>query len=287
MRKLVFSILTALVVSAAFAQKVKTVEATYTYIAPDNMSPAEARRTALERAKVQALADAFGTLVSQTSSAIVNNREGQSTVDFLSIGGSDVKGEWIETLSEDVKTEIQQGSLIFKASVRGKAREIVSSPLDLKVHLLRNGTESKFESSTFRDGDDMYLSFSAPVDGFLAVYLIDDDRQAFCLLPYRNQTDGIFPIAAGEHYTFFHTESAPQNMRSLVDEYYMICNRETEQNAIYVIFSPKKFIKASDRAGEGVLPRTLPYADFQKWLTKCRTHDTDMNVRIIPISLLR
>lgn len=287
MRKLVLTILSLFIVSAVFAQKVKTVEATYTYIAPENIAPAQAKRTAVERAKIQALADAFGTLVTQANSTIVNNREGQSNVDFLSIGGSDVKGEWLQTLSENVKTDIQQGTLIYTATVRGKAREIVSAPIDLDVHLLKNGTETKYESQNFKDGDDMYLSFSSPVDGYLAVYLIDDDRQAFCLLPYQGQFEGIFPITAGRPYTFFHKDSAPLNLQNLVDEYYMICKREQEQNAIYVIFSPKKFIKANDRAGEGVLPRTLPYADFQKWLVKCRTHDTDMNVRIIPITIRR
>ena len=49
-----------------FSQKMKTVEGEYTYHAPENVSLEEARRTALDRAKIQALADEFGTTAGLT-----------------------------------------------------------------------------------------------------------------------------------------------------------------------------------------------------------------------------
>ena len=82
------------------AQKIEKVHGEYTYHVPDNVSLEEGKRTAIERAKIQALADAFGALVSQNNSTIVKNENGKSSVNFLSIGGSDVKGEWIETIGE-------------------------------------------------------------------------------------------------------------------------------------------------------------------------------------------
>ena len=45
------------------AQKTKTVEGEYTYYAPENVTPEQAKRIALERAKTQAIADEFGTIV--------------------------------------------------------------------------------------------------------------------------------------------------------------------------------------------------------------------------------
>lgn len=261
----------------SFSQKIKTVEGEYTYCAPENVTLEEAKRTALDRAKIQALADAFGTIVSQSNSTRVENRNGQSDIDFLSIGGSEVKGEWIETTGEpkyDISYE--QGMLVVKVSVKGKAREIVSAAIDLKVKALRNGTEDKFESDTFHDGDDLYLSFLSPVSGYVAVYLIDVDNKVFCLLPYRNQESGQFPVKANQRYVFFSTKDAPADLRPYVDEYTMTCNRSQETNQFYVVFSPQPFTKVTDYISETSLPRELEFENFQKWLVKCRKQDKRM-----------
>lgn len=284
-RTFVLSLFTACCLTVS-AQKLKTVEAAYTYHAPENVSLEQARRTALDRAKIQALADAFGTIVSQYNTTVTENANGLSSVDFTSIGGSEVKGEWIETLSEEFDNPVFEGGMItITCRVKGKAREIVSAQLDLQVHVLRNGIEDKFESDRFRSGDDLYLSFQSPLKGFLAVYLVDADRQAFCLLPYQNQDSGIYPIDANRRYLFFHAQTAPMEERSLVDEYTMTCERSSEHNHIYVIFSPNSFVKAVDAHATDGLPRQLSYEDFNEWLVKQRKHDQQMNVRLFPITI--
>ena len=87
-----------LLTTTAFAQKVKTVEGEYTYYAPENVTMEQAKRTALDRAMIQAIADEFGTIVTQQNATRVENQNGRSDIDFLSIGGSEVKGEWLETV---------------------------------------------------------------------------------------------------------------------------------------------------------------------------------------------
>ena len=255
------------VASVSHAQKVQKVTATYTYYAPENVTLEEARRTALDRAKIQAIADAFGTTVSQANSTRIENRNGKSTVDFLSIGGSDVRGEWLETIGEpQYDVSYEQGMLVVKVSAKGRIREIVSAAIDIKVRVLRNGTEDRFESEEFRSGDDLYLSFISPVDGYLAVYLVDAEQRAFCLLPYRGQSDGIYKIAANRRYLFFNIKEAEPHERQYVDEYTMTCGRSSEQNQIYVVFSPQPFVKAADNTIEEMLPRELGFGDFLKWL---------------------
>ena len=135
------------------AQKIEKVHGEYTYHVPDNVSLEEGKRTAIERAKIQALADAFGALVSQNNSTIVKNENGKSSVNFLSIGGSDVKGEWIETIGEP-KLDIfyESNMLTIKVSIDGKVREIKNASIDIEAKLLRNGTEEKYESDEFRNG---------------------------------------------------------------------------------------------------------------------------------------
>ena len=265
--------------STVFAQKMKTVEGEYTYYAPENVTVEQARRTALDRAMIQALADEFGTIVSQSNATRVENRNGHSDIDFLSIGGSEVKGEWIETIGEPIYNIRYEGDmLIVTCKVKGKAREIISAGIDFQARILRNGTDDKFESDQFRSGDDLYLSFTSPLSGYLAVYLVDADGQAFCLLPYRNQSDGIYPVKANQRYLFFNTKEASQNERPYVDEYVMTCNRSSEHNQIYVIFSPNQFTKAVDNQSNADLPRELKFEDFQKWLIKNRKMDKGINL---------
>lgn len=276
MKQALVLILLLIISLPVLSQKIKTVEGEYTYHAPENVTLEEAKRTALDRAKIQALADVFGTVVSQTNTTRMENRNGSSDIDFLSIGGSEVKGEWIETIGEpQYDISYEQGMLVVKASVKGKAREIVSAQIDIKAKILRNGTEDKFESYEFSSGDDLYLSFFSPVDGYLAVYLVDAEQVAYCLLPYRNQTNGIYRVNANRRYLFFNTEDSPQQERSLVDEYVMTCSASMEQNQIYVLFSPHSFTKAADNLSGEELPRELSFVNFQKWQQNLRKRDTE------------
>lgn len=287
MRKAVILLLLALSLPL-LAQKTKTVEGEYTYYAPENVTVEQARRTALDRAKIQAIADEFGTIVQQTNTTRIQNRDGESVSDFYSIGGSEVKGEWIETIGEPEYTiSYESNMLVVTCRVKGKAREIVSAQIDIKALVLRNGTDDKFEDDDFKSGNDLYLSFVSPVKGYLAVYLIDDDNKAFCLLPYRSQTEGIYPIEANRRYVFFDIKSAPAQERPYVDEYVMTCERSSEHNLIYIVFSPNPFAKAADNSSSDLLPREISFDDFQKWLVKCRKHDKEMNLRRIPIEITK
>lgn len=273
---------------ALSAQKMKRVDAEYIYHAPENVSLEEAKRIALERAKLQAIADAFGTVVSQSNFTTVANRNGKSDVDFFSLGGSEVKGEWIETIGEpEYSISYERNMLVVKVSVKGKAREMVSAQIDIVAKVLRNGTEDKFESDEFRSGDDLYLYFQSPVDGYLNVYLLDETSQiVFCLLPYKSTTEPFYKIRHDKLYTFFSADMKEQNC-SEVDEYVMTCNRSMEQNTIYVVFSSNQFVKLNSYEEQHNLPRQMPYKEFATWLTKNMKRDEKMVVKRTVIKIAK
>lgn len=266
------------------AQQIKTVENTYVYRAPENVSIEHAKRIALERSQVEVIANTFGTNISQQNSTLICNNNGKSNIDFISISSSDVQGEWIETIGEPhYDISFEQGMLIVSCRIKGVIREIVSAAIDIKAKVLRNGTEDRFESSEFRSGDDMYLSFQSPVDGYLAVYLIDDNGDAFCLLPYRKQTNGIQRVSANTPYVFFSEKDASLSERTLVDEYTLTCEHGVENNQIYVIFSPNPFVKANDNNIGELLPREIDGKSFQSWLANIRRKDKYVNFSVKPI----
>lgn len=261
------------------AQRTEKVRAEYTYHAPENISLEEAKRIALDRAKIQAIADEFGTIVSQSNTTLVKNSNGESSTDFFSLGGSEVKGEWIETIGQpEYEISYEQGMLVVKAIVLGRIREIVSAQIDIKAEVLCNGTDLKFARTDFKSGDDLYLYFQSPIDGYLAVYLLDEVTQmVYCLLPYKSSSEAITPIEHDKPYIFFSAEHASANAH-LVDEYTMTCYNSVERNIIYVVFSPKEFAKANSNNVDEMLPQELSFEEFQKWLLRERNRDKGMSV---------
>lgn len=292
MFRLTLSILYLFVTVCCFGQKIRTINGEYVYYAPENVSVEQAKNTALQRAQIKALADAFGTIVSQSFSTLTNSINGESIVNYSSLGNSDVKGEWIETIGEPkYAISYLEGMLVVSCKVKGKAREIESAQIEFDAKILCNGVEEKHESDCFKNNDELYLSFQSPADGYIAVYLIDAFEKVYCIMPYRSDSDGKVKLKANKKYIFFNSDlSEPLYHKSMVDEYVMQCGEESEVNYIYIIYSPNSFVKANDNQtvsdGQLELPRELSLKDFRKWLAKNRMRDKDMQVDIRSITIV-
>ncbi len=272
--------------SCLMAQRVKRVRGEYTYYFPENVTLEEAKRTALERAQLEAIANEFGTLISQSNTTFVSNVNGKSTSNFFSLSSSDVKGEWIETIGKPVfYIDYDQGMQVVKVSVEGRIREILRTSIDIQAKVLCNGTELKFEQTNFRSGDDLYLYFQSPVDGYLAVYLLEEVTQTvYCLLPYKASSQTAFPIKHDVPYILFSKEKAIGD-KSEVIEYTMTCSGTIEGNDVYVVFSPQPFTKALSQDVNVELPRQLTFMDFQEWLAKRRKQDKELIINRIGITI--
>lgn len=287
-KALLIVVLSVLCFGVAYAQKVMTVSGDYIYYPSETQSLDDAKRVALYRAQIQILADTYGTVMNMTSATVVQNSSENSSVDMFSLGESSVKGEWLETVGEpEYHTEITpDGMLAVKVKVTGKIREITHAHVDFTARVLRNGVEDKFEDTDFNAGDDMYMAFSAPADGYMAVYLFDGADDVYCLLPYQSSNKGIVSTKAGERHLFFSSEY-PYGVdhAGMVDEYTLTCEREQEVNRVYVIWSTSSFVKANDLKGDESLPRMLDYASFQKWLSAMRVADRNLSVKTIDIHI--
>lgn len=263
------------------AQRIVTGKGTYSYPVPESKSIDEAKIIAIEKARLQVIADNFGTVVDMSTMTEVRNVNDMSSVEMISYGESEVKGEWIEDISEPVfAISYEQGKLFLTITVEGKIREIVSADIDFKAKVLRNGVEERFEGYDFKDGDDLYLSFISPIDGYLAVYLYNGEDDTYCLLPYIAQSEGCFNIRRNRQYILFSSEKVSEGiLPNMVDEYNMTASSSKEVNLIYIIFSPNRFTKALDDGSDEYLPRSLDYKSFQKWLIKNRNRDKEMRVQ--------
>lgn len=274
-------------VLTCYSQTVKKVNSEYTYIAPETLSLDQAKKIALERAKIQVIADEFGTIISQTNFTDVKNRNGISSVDFQSVGVSDLRGEWIETIGEPTYTiSYSDGMLSVMVRVSGKIRSLSKSYADISVKLLRNEPDIKFESSEFHNKDCLFVRFVTPIDGYLTIYLLDNDENAFCLLPYAKQSQGIYRVKANIEYLLFSKKACASTERNIVDEYIMTCGPTPEYNKIAVVFSDNHFVKSNDAGVSDLMPRQLPSKDFHRWVSKSRGSDLNMQYIEIPFKIL-
>ncbi|MFG6395958.1 MAG: DUF4384 domain-containing protein [Muribaculaceae bacterium] len=286
LRKTILALAITLTPFSGFALKEMSVKREYTLYGDGSHSRDECKRLALEGARIEAIKSAFGTIVSQdiVQHDMVNDG-GESTY-FSAMSATEVKGEWIADDGEPKFTYSvdNDGNLVVKCSIKGRARELSNESTDFQTLVLRNGNEARFADTTFANGDDLKLLVKAPVDGFLAVFLVGEDRQTYALLPYLNDPHGEVKIKRGKEYVFFDTEKA-DSKHGPVDQLVLTSESPSEYNRIYVVFSPNKFSRAVDTYTDELTPRTLSFDSFNRWLAKCRKIDPKMGVKIINLQI--
>ncbi|MDO4826899.1 MAG: DUF4384 domain-containing protein [Bacteroidia bacterium] len=287
-RSFLMSVLLLLSVSA-YAQGIRTVSGEYTYYPPDTESYELSKIKALQRAKEQILADVFGTVINSESTTVVSASQDKSAVNTFSVGNSVVKGEWLETVGEPIFSRFldRNDMMAIKVKVTGRVREIVISTVDFDARILRNGVDDRFESTDFISGDDLFVSFRTPVDGYLVIYLYDGKDTAYCLLPYLSMSQGAFNVKGGERYVLFSSgEAVPPVKPTDVDEFTVTSEQPVEFNRIYCIYSPDEFAKALDvKSDLASLPRGVGFRDFQKWLVGIRIRDNRIVVKTFDITI--
>lgn len=269
-----------------YAQRTKKITASYTLYASEDMSIESAKLKALERAKIDAIEQAFGSHVSQMNATSIDKQNDNSEVSFSSYGGSEIRGEWIETTSEpSYDISYSDNILVVKVLVKGIIREIANSLNDVEIKILKNGIEPQFESTDFYDGDEMYMSLMSSSTGNLVVYLLDTKNNAYRLLPYRKQTEPSTKITDNNLKIFFNKKAVDAKLRRSVDEYVLTTNQLIELNTIFVVFTPNDLFKALDYQIDKGLPRELSSSDFHKWLATARRQDNQLIVKEIPITI--
>lgn len=255
----------------SFCQRVVNVCGDYKYIAPENVSPAEAKSIAVERARLTALANEFGTNVSQTNLTTTHITNGKTTSDIISLGETQVKGDWLGDIREpQVEVYYEQDRLVVFASVCGKARAIQNAEVELLISVLCNGIESE----RFYNNNRLSVDFKAPIDGYLSIFLRDDNVGIVsCLMPYETENGKARSIALNTNYTFLSTKDPMYPYR---EETILVTQKKSEFNTLLFVFSQNPFAMPITEQGE-FLPE-LSVTDFQKWLRKNRVKDEKMQV---------
>lgn len=278
LKKLLLGFYFLALANTAFAADIVSVKGESTYYDDGNHSRVECMKLALEQAKIDALAKKFGTVVSQDimqADRIVGNSERN---DFLLLSSTEVRGEWIADEGEpEYKFEHDANeNLIVTCIVKGKAKPIDNDSAQFNSLVLRNGTDSRNADINFNDGDSMFLDFQGSVDGFVAVFLEDEQKNVYKLLPYHDDQRTRFPVKKNLRYVFFSPDSAQKGEN--VDELVLTAPYNPEYNRVYVLFSPNQFSTPVMNQDPGQLP-WMNSEDFSKWLIKIRKNDSSMGMK--------
>lgn len=289
MKRLCISLLLNLLLTvAAGAQRVATVSGEYTFYGEPSMSPKQCEAAAIEGARLAAMAKEFGTAVSIVTVQDEQFNGDRENTFFKQLSESEVRGEWLEDIGAPQITRSldPEGYLIVTCKIKGRARELSNKAADFIAMVLRNGTDTRYVDTRFKSGDDMRVLFSAPVDGYVTIYLTDDNRMASTLLPYASADGTSVKVKHGTEYVFFDRK-LDRTGATDVDEIALGTDDEIEHDRLYVIFSPNRFIKANDSYVNESTPRSLPFNDFHAWLSKMRRNDPEMAVKTFDIVITK
>lgn len=264
----------------AAAAKEVVVEGSCEFIMPRHLSETEAVQTAIQQAKTEALAKEFGTLISSELWTETQEEDTDLSEYFYHSGLSLVKGEWIKDIQtpEVSKALSTSGDIIITVKVKGKARAIESLPLDLVCYASLPG--ANIPQKKFHNGTRFTLHFKSPEDGYIAVYLGDENGDICRLLPFSQQSDASTPVKAMKRYEFFTSQEGDN------EQYRFLTHKEREINTLYIIFARKEFPRPIDIYNEDRNLRMLKRGEFLDWLGRLRSSDPTVQLQTIPIVIL-
>lgn len=284
MRKVFLMMLLWVVGVAACHAKDVEVTGEATYYDDGRHSRIECMQLALEQARVNALAKEFGTVVTQDIIQSDRVSNGKETNDFLALSSTEVKGEWLGDVGEpkyDYSYDANQ-NLIVTCRVKGKARAVSNQAASFETAALKNGMFRNNESSSYNDGDQMYLYFLGASDGYVMVFLEDESRKVYNLLPYRRDSKGEVKVKKFQEYIFFSREKGNREFGP-EEELLLTAPNHPEFNKLYVVFSPNQFsLPVMKNPGE--LPELTSDA-FSKWYLKARRNDPSMAMKVINLQI--
>lgn len=271
--------LLAMGTAAAAADDIKTVEGEYTFLGDGRLSPAECKRLAAEQARIQALKNEFGAIVSQDIMQTDAIRGDSETTHFLSLSSSEVKGEWLGDLGQpEYEMSLDNdGNIIVKCKVKGRAKALSNKAAEFDAVVLRNSTDRRNADTNFRHGDSMYLYFSAPVNGYVSVFLADEGGNVFQLLPY--STGDVHEIRTKKGYDYIFFDDKRGTEFGNVDGMIMTATNGEEFNKLYVLFSPESYAMPPVKFKYAGAPPVMDREEFNKWLVKARRNDDRMGVK--------
>ncbi len=248
------------------------------YVVLETQTLSEAKQTALTQARLKAIADEFGTLVTQANTTTMHIKDGQTNSNFNSFSENEVRGIWIsDTQDPVVEVTYRNDMMVIHANVCGKVRELKQSSVELQVKPLNKG----IESTLFKNNDRFAVEFKSAASGYVAVFIRDDNNDIVnVMMPYENSDGNAREVKSNKDYIFLCTQDQEY---PYAEETILTTSKSIENNTLIVVFSQKKFHISLSNKGEFV--PEVENVKFQKWLHGLRMYDTTVQVEEIVLTI--
>lgn len=277
--------LACIVALNVLAAKPVKVQAEYVYVISPDETERQAIANAVEQARLKAMANRFGTFVASNTSIKTSNVNGNSNVDYSSLGSCDIAATWVETTYENTERLLFDGQPVIRATVAGRAKAIDVSAPQFEVSVNRVMSDgSLLPSTNFKHHERFDISFVSPTDGYVAIYATDGVNNAFRLLPEAsaNVAEPV-KVERGTQYRFFSNSNPVMTL-------------DPDENSavlrISVLFSSKKKpfalpVDESSHSEQGDINGWLVSPQrYQSWLSRMLNDNTSQR-RDIFVSITR
>ncbi|MDH5609894.1 MAG: DUF4384 domain-containing protein [Cyclobacteriaceae bacterium] len=283
--KAIVSFLAFLFFLPAFSQKITRVTGTYKMKIESHMSEMQARQFALKQAQIEAMKDAFGTRIGMMNQTRMETTNGKTNTSFSSVANSLVKGIWLKDLKEPEIRIINQGDERWiVVDVEGRARNLDKAGVQFEAKPLKCAENLACAGQEFREGEQIYLYFRSPEDGYLSVY-IDDQTNCQMLLPYQSMNSRTLKVERDKEYILFSSNPKFNYTGNIgdVDEYIMNTNFDYEVDLLYVVFSTEDYSRTTLDSKAGY-PKYTSSSNFREWLGEVMSYE-NMYLEVIDISI--
>lgn len=290
-RNILLSLLFVIIPSTLSAQKVDEISGEYTYYGSADESPAACLKKAEEGAVLNALEKKYGSIVTQNMTQNDRISGDKETSEFMMLSSSEVNGQWLG-YTENPKKKVEmdnQGNVVATVKVKGRAMRLSNNMVDFEAIVLRNGTDkNKFADTKFKEDDSLYIYFTSAEDGYLSIFLIDEDKNAFCMFPYRSAPTGQAKLKRGYEYILFDS-NRPDAGFGTAEDLVVTTSRSLEYNKIFILYSPTPYsllplVKSVTSNGYIIPPHTT-YEKFTSWLSKLRATDPRLGVKMMNLTI--
>lgn len=305
-------LLLAVLIGNSRAQDITRISGSASFKVEDDMSWNEAEEKARQMAKINALENAFGVYVEQYTR--VDMEEGATH--FRMIGETKVKGEWLKTTREKITEEKrlvngkkgknklfagflntgfgngkERTDIWINCELEGEARLVTHPEIKYEFTPLRC-LDAYCQTTDFNPDDPFYLQFRTPVDGYLSIYIVQENDMAYRILPYQTMSEKYshaVPVEADKDYIFFYADEDHDYFDGfsylMIDELYMDTEKKEEYMDLYILFSTSEYNKLNIR-NEGIrgeeefmLPGSSIKSRFLEWLGDNRIYDPEFSYK--------
>lgn len=290
---LLFSVLfTSILIysDSIFAQKIMKAQGTAQLKVEGNITKNEAKLMVVELAKINAIEGVFGTYIEQESRITVDSGK----ADFYIVGNTKVKGVWVREIDRNFTEEYreEQGAfgkekiLWITCTIKGEIKKAITRPAI--EYMVLNCQLPGCRTTSFVSGEQLFVKFRSPVNGYLSIYSEDEDGNVFRLLPYsRMAKANSYPIEADLVYSFFSIENSEvQSTDLFIDEIIMETTKAREVNKLIIVFSDEEYFKPGLIKGDNQnIPALLYKTKFEEWLSDNRALQGSFTDISIPLEI--